>query len=112
MSARRSTTPLWVFAWTVVAWAAGPRAEALAPASDRDPYGGWTRITGRKTGFFHTEEIGGRWWFVTPDGNAFYSKGVDTVNISDDWAEAATGEKEAGADAWAKATADSLPRSG
>ena len=92
-------------AWTLALWAAGPPAPAAEPGSDRDPYGGWTRVTGKKTGFFHTEEIGGRWWFVTPDGNAFYSKGVDSVDISDDRNEAATKEKEPAAEAWAAETA-------
>ncbi len=37
-----------------------------------DQYGGWTGIKGKKTGFFHLEEINGRHWFITPDGNVFY----------------------------------------
>jgi len=37
-----------------------------------DPYGGWTGIKGKKTGFFHIEKIEGRYWFVTPEGNVFY----------------------------------------
>ncbi|MBX7258792.1 MAG: hypothetical protein K1Y02_20690, partial [Candidatus Hydrogenedentes bacterium] len=39
---------------------------------DLDEYGGWTGLKGQKTGFFHVEELGGRKWFVTPEGNAFY----------------------------------------
>ena len=38
-----------------------------APAYDA--YGGWLQLTGVKTGYFHTQEIQGRWWLVTPDGN-------------------------------------------
>ena len=49
-----------------------------------DSYGGWTKLQGKKTGFFHTEQIGGRWWLVTPEGNAFYSKGVEAVDLSAD----------------------------
>jgi len=37
-----------------------------------DQYGGWTGIQGEKTGFFHLQEINGRNWFVTPDGNVFF----------------------------------------
>lgn len=37
-----------------------------------DQYGGWTGIKGEKTGFFHLEEINGRNWFITPDGNVFF----------------------------------------
>ena len=45
-----------------------------APEFDR--YAGFTRLVGTKTGWFHVEEIGGRWYFVTPDGHAFFSLGV------------------------------------
>lgn len=37
-----------------------------------DEYGGWTGIQGEKTGFFHLEEIDGRNWFITPQGNVFF----------------------------------------
>jgi hypothetical protein len=45
-----------------------------------DTYGGWVKLKGRKTGFFHTEQIDGRWWLVTPNGNVFLSKGVCSVD--------------------------------
>ncbi len=45
-----------------------------------DRYGGWTELTGSKTGYFHTQQIQGRWWLVTPEGNVFFSKGVDNVS--------------------------------
>ena len=48
-----------------------------------DSYGGWLKLKGRKTGFFHTEQIGGRWWLVTPEGNAFFAKGVGSVDMGD-----------------------------
>ena len=54
---------------------------AAAPA-DYDTYGGWTRLEGTKTGFFHTEQITGRWWLVTPEGHVFFSKGVDNVSYA------------------------------
>ena len=38
-----------------------------------DAYGGWTGLKGTKTGFFHLEEIDGRHWFVTPEGNVFFA---------------------------------------
>jgi len=44
-----------------------------------DEYGGWPEIWGRKAGFFGLEKIRDRWWFVTPAGNVFLSKGVDVV---------------------------------
>jgi hypothetical protein len=33
----------------------------------------------RATGFFRTERRYGRWWLVTPDGNPFFSIGIDVV---------------------------------
>ena len=45
-------------------------------AQQTDKYGGFIDIKGEKTGFFHTEKIDGRWWLVTPDGNAFYGIGM------------------------------------
>ena len=53
---------------------------------ERDGYGGWKRIRGEATGFFHVEWIDGRWWFVTPDGNAFLSAGVSHVDYRGDYA--------------------------
>jgi hypothetical protein len=41
-----------------------------------DTYGGITSIKGKKTGWFHVEELNGRWFFVTPEGNAFFSLGA------------------------------------
>ena len=46
---------------------------------DRDRFGGWTALPLTKTGRFHAEKAEGRWWLVTPDGNAFFSAGVDCV---------------------------------
>jgi len=31
-------------------------------AQELDTYGGFTDVTGEKTGFFHTEKIDDRWW--------------------------------------------------
>lgn len=45
-------------------------------ASELDSYGGFTEIKGKKTGFFHTERIDGRWWLVTPEGHAFWGMGI------------------------------------
>jgi hypothetical protein len=40
--------------------------------NDLDVYGGWMGLTGRKTGFFHVEELGGRTWLITPEGHAYF----------------------------------------
>ena len=47
-----------------------PTGEPLR--GDLDQYGGWTQLNGQRTGFFHVEKLGNRWWFVTPEGNAYY----------------------------------------
>ena len=48
--------------------------------TEYDMYGGWKKLQGKKTGFFHTEKISGKWWIVSPEGNAFFSKGVNSVH--------------------------------
>lgn len=55
---------------------------AAAAFAQYDQYGGWQKLKGRKTGYFHTEQIGGRWWLVSPEGNAFFSKGVCNVTYT------------------------------
>jgi hypothetical protein len=44
-------------------------------------YGGFinSSIKGAATGFFRTEKIDGRWWFVDPDGHLFLSAGSDVI---------------------------------
>lgn len=44
-----------------------------------DHFGGYTKIKGKKTGFFHLENINDRWWFTTPEGNAFLSLGLNHI---------------------------------
>lgn len=59
------------------------------PGRDRDQYGGWRGgrdPTGRPLRFeprgrFYTAQQAGRWWFVTPDGNAFWSVGCDGITM-------------------------------
>src|ERR1039457_2324259 len=53
---------------------------AVPAVAQYDAYGGWLKLQGRKTGFFHTEQIAGRWWLVSPEGNVFFSKGVCSVD--------------------------------
>ena len=60
------------FGWIVVALL----LLAISACSEQGPvldqYGGWTGVKGEKTGFFHLEEINGRNWFITPEGNVFF----------------------------------------
>lgn len=82
---------------------AGPACPA---SNDYDAYGGWLKVKGKKTGFFHLEQLQGRWWLVTPEGNAFLSKGVCNVSYSPE----ADSAPPAPADpaAWAKMAARQL----
>lgn len=43
-------------------------------------YGGYLNHQAEATGFFRTEKVDGRWWFVDPEGYLFLSHGVDCVN--------------------------------
>ncbi len=43
-------------------------------------FGGYLPVKVKATGFFRTEKIDGRWWFVDPDGYLFLSVGVDCVS--------------------------------
>jgi len=58
---------------------------AAQPGPDGwDRYGGWA--TGPHlppTGFFRVEKYQGNWWLVDPDGNLFFSHGVDCVGWPD-----------------------------
>src|ERR1022692_2437075 len=67
---------------TLSLFALGIYAPLAQAAGDYDTYGGWMKLKGEKTGYFHTQQINGRWWLVTPDGNAFFSKGVDNVSYA------------------------------
>lgn len=58
--------------------------EAALNHRPRDPaadaYGGWAQGPQRDaTGWFRTEQVDGRWWFITPTGRLFFSLGVDCV---------------------------------
>jgi Beta-galactosidase len=50
----------------------------------RDHFGGLSGDGSfRATGFFRTERRDGRWWLVTPEGNPFFSIGMDVVGASE-----------------------------
>jgi len=46
-----------------------------------DKYGGWQSVKSNATGFFRTEQINGVWWLITPEGNAFISKGFNAAGL-------------------------------
>ncbi len=43
-------------------------------------FGGYLDAKVNGTGFFRTEKVNGRWWFVDPEGYLFLSVGVDCVS--------------------------------
>lgn len=45
-------------------------------------YGGWPRLRSTPAAVFRVSKLDGRWWFLDPDGNAFLSLGVNSVNLS------------------------------
>lgn len=46
-------------------------------SKEYDRYGGFKGLRGEKTtGFFHIEEIGDKWWLITPEGNAYFAVGA------------------------------------
>jgi hypothetical protein len=63
------------------------RANAAPKVTDPkglDRYGGRTDLPAmHATGWFHAQKQGGRWWLVTPEGHAFFSLGVNAVNLTD-----------------------------
>ncbi len=54
-------------------------------SAEFDRYGGFRGIKGQQTGFFHTERIGQRDWFITPEGNAFWSLSIDVLMMLEHW---------------------------
>ena len=73
----------------------------MASAAELDKYGGTTAITGEATGFFHIEEIDGRHWFITPDGNAFFAVALSHM-LSGESDVACQNVYGGDADAWLK----------
>lgn len=43
-------------------------------------YGGYKATKAKATGFFHVEQIDGRWWFVDPHGHLFLSTGSNCIS--------------------------------
>lgn len=49
-------------------------------------YGGYLGAKTKATGFFRTEKIDGKWWFVDPEGYLFYSTGSTGIRPRSDMA--------------------------
>ncbi len=90
--------------------------QTLAEPGLYDSYGGWTKLKGTGTGFFHAEKINNRWWLVSPEGNVFFSKGVCNISFIPDVIpslkyspyEKTNREKYGTPGKWAQATAERL----
>jgi hypothetical protein len=54
-------------------WAEEDRALEAGGTFGWCKYGGYRETKAKATGFFRVEEVGGRWWFVDPDGHLFFS---------------------------------------
>ena len=75
-------------------------------------------------GYFRTEKLGNRWWFMTPEGHAFLALSVSVLNANgtdgedsegktyEDHASAKYGGFPANRPAWANATLDKLRQLG
>jgi len=46
------------------------------------PLGGWTKLKAKSSGYFRVDKIKNRWWFITPQGHAFLSLGVNHADSS------------------------------
>ena len=64
------------------AWNAEASSLQNGAFPDRDKFGGFSTTQAKATGFFRTEKIDGRWWFVTPEGHLFFSTGVNGIGIA------------------------------
>ena len=68
-----------------------------------DAYGGTTQLKGKSTGWFHLEELGGRRWFITPEGNAFFPVSLShiyTGNSQPTVQKLYNGDKDAWIEKW------------
>jgi len=61
------------------AWKTEDSLESSTLPYSYSKYGGYLQRQVRATGYFRTEKIDGRWWFVDPEGYLFLSHGVDCV---------------------------------
>jgi len=73
-------TVLPAFAVLWLGWLCLPAAH---PAEPLDRYGGFVSVAGHAGESFHLEQIGKRWWLVTPQGHGIFIRAVSKVDTSD-----------------------------
>ena len=61
-------------------WDAEEKAIDANKATNYSKFGGYLPVRAKSTGFFRTEKMDGKWWFVDPEGCLFLSVGVDCVH--------------------------------
>jgi hypothetical protein len=61
-------------------WKAEEEEIVSKTAYNYSKYGGYLQKQVKATGYFRTEKVDGRWWFIDPEGYLFLSVGVDCVN--------------------------------
>jgi len=55
-------------------------SKALQPGNfGYDEFGGYQDTHAKATGFFHVEQVNGKWWFVDPIGHFFLSTSVNGI---------------------------------
>lgn len=62
-------------------WVAEENETVSTEAYGYTRFGGYKQQRVEATGFFRTEKIDGRWWFVDPEGYLFLSVGIDCVHV-------------------------------
>ena len=58
------------------------RTKVVRPAKApdaRSDFGGWTEHKTEATGFFRLSKEGRKWWLIDPEGNFFFSVGMNSV---------------------------------
>jgi agarase len=84
-------------------------ARAQSDSANFDQYGGWEKIRANATGYFRTENVAGRWWLITPEGNAFYYLGINKINyFYAQYQRAFRVKYQSDPFAWSRATMDRL----
>ena len=79
-----------------------------------DKYGGNTAMKFNATGYFRTEFKDGRWYLVTPDGNAYFNTAMANVTVDNSSQKAKNGFNSlyGSNEKWAKLTSELLKDNG
>ena len=85
----------------------GYRVPELPPKLDR--FGGWAEHKGTKTGYFHVEKMGNRWWGIDPEGNCYINVALNSITMGkSERNEKAVTDKFGSPENWIKKTVETL----